>query len=120
MTWTVPTFNTARTEVAGSKGSIKFCRAGNTVFIYSDGAFRSSSSSISNGAVLSQTIPSGYRPVSAAAYAFLITATMSENGRLGFGRSGKISYRGTSEWNSDAWFSAVWITADDFPTADLQ
>lgn len=99
-------------SVTGSTGKLYLYRFGDIVYFSSNGAFRSSSSSIANGTVLSQTIPSGYRPV-AVTYNII-----PNNGymMLQFSNNGNIAYYGASAWNVNAYVSGMWVTNDSFPS----
>ena len=101
------------TTVNGSTGTLYLHRTGNVVQMSSNGAFRSSASSIANGATLSQTIPSGYRPINRV-YCSAQNMT-STNTRLEFATDGSIRYYGNNAWTFNMYIYAVWVTGDDMP-----
>ena len=98
------------TTITGSTGALYLYRAGNIVFLSSNGAFRSSSSSIATATKLSQTIPSGFRPI-AKAYNMSVSAT--KNWRLEIASTGDIYFYGDTAWNSGLYLSGVWVTNDN-------
>ncbi len=98
------------TTITGSTGALYLYRAGNIVFLSSNGAFRSSSSSIATTTKLSQTIPSGFRPI-AKSYNMSVSAT--KNWRLEIASTGDIYFYGDTAWNSGLYLSGVWVTNDN-------
>lgn len=100
------------TTVTGTTGGLYFYRTGNVVYFSSNGAFRSSASDIASSSVISQTVPTGYRPVKRA---YVISANPANAWRLEVGPDGSIMYYGDTAWNSNMYISGSWITADDMP-----
>lgn len=100
------------TSVSGSSGALYFYRWGDIVYVSSNGAWRSKSTSISSGTTLTQTIPNGYKPVCNTYISCAHNA--SANWRLEFYANGNISFLGTSAWNANMWISGMWITQDNF------
>ena len=112
LTKLLPLVSQATAEVTGSTGAITLYRFGNVVFFSTNGAFRSKSTSIANNTVLSQTIPSGYRPVGVV---YNTIRASSEFQMLQISQSGEIKYYGTSAWNADGYTSGMWLTTDTMP-----
>ena len=101
------------TSVNGSTGKLYFYRFGNIVYFSTNGAFRSKSTSISSGTMLTQKVPSGYRPIADTYIGCAPNA--SNNWRLQFEPDGDISFLGNSAWNANMWVSGMWITGDPLP-----
>lgn len=97
--------------VAGYAGNLHLYRFGRVVFMSTDD-FRSVSGSVTSGTVLSQVIPSGFRPISVAIVPKPIT-TSTNNNFFSIGTDGSITYNGSSSWTSVTAWSGVWITGDD-------
>lgn len=101
------------TSVSGSTGALYFYRWGNIVYISSNGAFRSKSTSIASGTTLTQKIPNGFKPV---VNAYVIAPpSASSNYRLECYSNGNIAFYGSSAWNGNMYISGMWMTADPLP-----
>lgn len=97
--------------ISGYSGTISLYRFGRVVFMSTDD-FRSVSGSVTSGTVLSQVIPSGFRPISVAIVPKPIS-TSTNNAFFEIGTDGSITYKGSTSWaNVTAW-SGTWITGDD-------
>lgn len=97
--------------VNGYLGTLHLYRFGRVVFLTTDD-FKSKSSSVASGTVLTQIIPLGFRPIRIAVVPKPIT-TSTNNAFFEFGPDGSITYKGSTSWaNATAW-SGTWITGDD-------
>lgn len=112
LTKLLPLVSQATAEVTGSTGAIYLYRFGNVVFFSTNGAFRSKSTSIANNTELSQTIPSGYRPVGTV---FNQIPNQTSYQMLQFSPTGSITYFGAAAWNGNAYVSGIWLTTDTMP-----
>lgn len=99
--------------ISGSTGALYLYRSGNVVFFSSNGAFRSSGSSLANGTTLSQTIPNGFRPANRA---YIMSVAASNNWRLEITTAGGIIFYGTTAWDGNMYISGLWITNNSIPT----
>ena len=97
------------TTITGSTGALYLYRAGNIVFLSSNGAFRSSGSSIASGGTLSQVVPSGFIPKERA---YIMSVSATKNWRLEFGANGSIMFYGDTAWDGNMYISGMWITND--------
>lgn len=101
------------TTLTGYSGALSLYRVGNVVFLSSNGAFRSSSSTIAAGGLLSQTVPNGFRPIEKA---YVMSVSAAKNMRLEMATNGNINFYGDAAWdNSSMYISGTWVTNDSIP-----
>lgn len=100
--------------VNGSTGALYLYRVGNIVFFSTNGAFRSSASTIGNNTNLSQTIPYGFRPVVTTYIGFAHQG--ANNARFEIRNGGSIGFYGTAAWNYNAYVSGMWVTNNAMPS----
>lgn len=97
--------------VDGYSGALHLYRFGRVVFLSTDD-FKSKSESVTNGTVLTQVIPEGFRPIHVAV-ALKPIATSTNNAFFEIGTDGSITFKGSTSWANDTTWSGTWITGDD-------